>query len=732
MATVTARLPGNDLELGSGRHEMKHWLPIILGILLGACGGGDDDDAVDNVNIGWVDIREPINGNGTYRTRESSIEISGNAFVSPADADCETVNPVQLTLTWDNDSSGQSGGGGIRSFCQDTFLGFQRVSRWLILAGDIDLQFGDNVINIRAADNAGNFGTATINVIREEDVTAPLIVDASPGPGTIDAPVNRSITVTFSESMRATSLTNDRFTVTDTNGQTVTGFTRYDDRNFRWEFDPEFDLLHSTDYRVTISGLVEDRFGNNTMGADVSWSFTTAPNTDVTPPAVTEVSPDPGAACVSPDANVLASFDEPLDSMTVNSTTFTLTETGGAAIDATVTYDGTTTVLDPPLPLISGITYEARLTTGIADLAGNALGADFSWSFTTASTVVSGNWSQTSQAAAPVERRDHSMVWSGSEIIVWGGHVGAFAETDTGGRYDPVTDTWSAMSREGVPARSGHTAIMAGNEMFVWGGNTNTGFRYDPGTDTWMAMSTINAPSSRRLNVAIWTGTEMLVWGGASPADQALDTGGRYDPMTDTWNPMSTENAPSPRVGMAYAWTGAELIVWGGVDSTVAGTTLTDGARYNPVTDTWTPMAIGDATGGPELVAAWNGYEMVVWNGGLPSFIDGNGYPAKTATLRMYDPLTDSWRATANLCEPYLGAGEVHAHWTGSRLFVWSNDENGGYFYDPASDSWDAIDSFGGPSARSGAASAWTGGRFVLWGGQAPSGLQETGFVFTE
>ena len=712
---------------------MKHWLPIILGILLGACGGGGgEDNTVDNDNIGWVDIQEPINGNGTYRTRESSIEISGNAFVSPADADCETVNPVQLTLTWKNDSTGQSGGGGIRSFCQNTFLGFQRVSQWLILAGDIDLQFGDNVINIRAADNAGNFGTATINVIREEDVTAPLIVDASPGPGARDAPVNRSITVTFSESMQASSLTNDRFTVTDTNGLAVTGFTRYDDSNFRWAFDPESDLLHSTDYRVIISGLVEDRFGGNAMGADVSWTFTTAPNADVTPPAVTEVSPDPGAACVSPDVNVLASFDEPLDSMTVSSTTFTLTETGGAAIDATVTYDGTMAVLDPPLPLVNGTTYEARLTTGIADLAGNALGADFSWSFTTASTIVSGSWSQTSQAGAPFERRDHSMVWNGSEIIVWGGHVGAFAETDTGGRYDPVTDTWSAMSTEGVPARSEHTAIMAGNEMFVWGGNTNTGFRYDPGTDTWMAISTINAPSSRRLNAAIWTGTEMIVWGGASPGDQALDTGGRYDPMTDTWTPMSTESAPSPRVGMAYAWTGTDLIVWGGVDSPVVGTALTDGARYNPATDTWTPMAIGDAPGGSELLAAWTGTEMIVWDGGLPSFIDGNGSTAGTATLRMYDPLTDSWRATANLCEPYLGAGEVHAHWTGSRLFVWGNNENGGYFYDPATDSWDAIDGFGGPSARSGAASAWTGRSLVLWGGQEPSGFQETGFVFTE
>ncbi len=329
------------------------------------------------------------------------------------------------------------------------------------------------------------------------------------------------------------------------------------------------------------------------------------------------------------------------------------------------------------------------------------------------------------------------MVWNGSEIIVWGGHgwlqsIGDFVDTDTGARYDPVTDTWSAMSTAGVPPKSGHTAVVAGNEMFVWGGNANTGFRYDPGTDTWTAMSTIDAPSAPRLNAAVWTGTEMIVWGGASPGDQALNTGGRYDPMTDTWTPMSMENAPSPRVGMAYAWTGTEFIVWGGIDSSGVGGTLADGARYDPATDTWTPMATGDARGGSELVSAWTGTEMIVWDGGLPSFVDGNGFPVTTPTLRLYDPATDAWRASASLCEPYFGVGEVHAHWTGAKLFVWGNNDNGGYFYDPASDNWQAIDSFGGPSARSGAASAWTGDRFVLWGGQQPSGLQDTGFVFIE
>ena len=718
---------------------MKHWLAILPGIVLGACGGGDDADFEDTGDsiVGWVDIHEPIFGNGTYTTRAPSIEISGNAFVSPADVDCISVSPVQLTLNWRNNSTGQSGRGSIGSFCQHTFLGLQWATNWTVPKGAIDLQFGDNPIDITASDNAGNRGTATINVIREQDVVAPIIVGRSPAQDDADFPVHRNITVNFSEAMLRSSLTPDRFTVTGPDGQAVTGFTSYDDQNSRWAFDPQVFLRYSTAYTVAISGQVEDEFGGNTMGADVVWSFTTAPNPDVVPPAVTEVSPKPGSNCVSPDANVLASFDEPLDALTVTNSTFTLTETGGAAIDATVTYYGTTAVLHPLLPLINGTAYEARLAADMADLAGNAIGADFSWSFATAQMIAAGNWTRTSRDGAPFERRDHTLAWTGSEVIVWGGRgwlqsIGAFTDTDTGGRYDPVTGTWSAMSTEGVPPRSGHTAIMAGNEMFVWGGNTNTGFRYDPGTDTWTAISTIDAPSPRRLNAAIWTGTEMIVWGGESASGHTMNTGGRYDPATDTWKALSTVNAPSPRRDMAYAWTGSEFIVWGGISALSAGAMLTDGARYNPVTDTWTPMAIGDARGSSDPVAAWTGTEMIIWNGGLPSYIDGNGFPAKTPTLRMYDPLTDRWRATANLCEPYLGAGELHAHWTGAELFVWSNDQNIGYFYDPASDSWDAIDSFGGPGARSGAASAWAGDRFVLWGGQQRSGLQDTGFVFME
>src|SRR5262249_53711675 len=106
---------------------------------------------------------------------------------------------------------------------------------------------------------------------------------------------------------------------------------------------------------------------------------------------------------------------------------------------------------------------------------------------------------------------------------------------DTGGRYDPATDTWMATSTTGAPsARYGHTAVWTVTEMIIWGGNTgypsylplNTGGRYNPATNTWVAISTDGAPSPRYLHTAVWTGTKMIVWGGAGPG--SLNTGARY------------------------------------------------------------------------------------------------------------------------------------------------------------------------------------------------------------
>jgi hypothetical protein len=128
-------------------------------------------------------------------------------------------------------------------------------------------------------------------------------------------------------------------------------------------------------------------------------------------------------------------------------------------------------------------------------------------------------WTATSTTNAPTGRYLHTAVWTGSEMIVWGGTDVSGNNLNTGGRYNPSTDSWSATSTTNAPdARSSHTAIWTGSEMIIWGGqenfvSRNTGGRYNPSTDSWTATSTTNAPEGRFYHTAIWTGSEMIIWG---------------------------------------------------------------------------------------------------------------------------------------------------------------------------------------------------------------------------
>jgi N-acetylneuraminic acid mutarotase len=104
-------------------------------------------------------------------------------------------------------------------------------------------------------------------------------------------------------------------------------------------------------------------------------------------------------------------------------------------------------------------------------------------------------------------------------MIVWGGFDG-LNRLNTGGRYNPGTDSWTASSTTNAPtARNKHTAVWTGSEMIVWGGNVafsdevNTVGRYNPGTDSWTATSNTNAPTARSEHSAVWTDSEMIVWG---------------------------------------------------------------------------------------------------------------------------------------------------------------------------------------------------------------------------
>ena len=325
-------------------------------------------------------------------------------------------------------------------------------------------------------------------------------------------------------------------------------------------------------------------------------------------------------------------------------------------------------------------------------------------------------WTPTSITNAPAARGSHTAVWTGSEMIVWGGNGGS--SFNTGGRYDPGTDSWTSTSTVNAPsARNGHTVVWTGNEMIVWGGDdgqaSNTGGRYNPATNTWVATSITNAPSGRELHTAIWTGDKMIVWGGDDGSSD-LNTGGKYDSGTDTWMATSTTNAPGGRELHTAVWTGSEMIVWGGSN----GIPLNTGGRYNPGTNTWTATS---TTNVPSLraghTAVWTGNEMIVWGGFDDNFNIFN-------TGARYNPETNSWIATSISNAPE-GRFSHTAVWTGSEMIVWggrvdllnNTDTNTGGRYNPGTNNWMATTTTNAPESRAGHRAVWSGSEMIVWGG---------------
>jgi N-acetylneuraminic acid mutarotase len=327
------------------------------------------------------------------------------------------------------------------------------------------------------------------------------------------------------------------------------------------------------------------------------------------------------------------------------------------------------------------------------------------------------SWTATSTTNAPTARELHTAVWTGSEMIVWGGNrsSGVF---NTGGRYDPSTDSWTATSTTNAPtARENHTAVWTGSEMIIWGGDAlpgflNTGGRYNPGTNSWTATTTTNAPTARNFHTAVWTGSEMIVWGGNN-SGTSLNTGGRYNPITDSWAATSTTNAPDPRSEHTAVWTGSEMIVWGGWPG--FGSFFNTGGRYNPSTNSWTATAtINAPTGRFSHTAVWTDSEMIVWGG----FVLGGD---TSNTGGRYNPSTDSWTATSTTNAPTERQRHT-AVWTDTEMIVWGGFDlfqglNTGGRYNPGTDSWTATSRTNAPTGRSSHTAVWTNSEMIVWGG---------------
>jgi N-acetylneuraminic acid mutarotase len=382
----------------------------------------------------------------------------------------------------------------------------------------------------------------------------------------------------------------------------------------------------------------------------------------------------------------------------------------------------------------------------------------------TSEQLMSGRWS--ALPAAPTTHRDGaSVVWTGSELLVWGGASGAEDHQlhADGAAYDPESGDWRLLPASPLSPRVGQAAAWTGTEMVVWGGYERGGYTpseptadgaaYDPTTNRWRVLPA--APLSARGDAtALWTGAEVVVLGGepgggGQPGEvggspQTYGDGAAYDPSANRWQHIP---APVPPAGHPLTWNTAiqldgELLAWSEWEINPAGGNPAGGVdlfSYSEQTGTWAliPAAAGAL---PDVAEALSAGKLAVVRGSPYNCGNCPGPWVPEAT-DLYDPAGNGW--TRLPTDPLTGG---LAAWTGAALFSFnpgaemasesdpSTDVVPGdaSVFDPATNGWQRLPAapWGGCDNGLPWAPVWTGQALILYCTSSLASDRD-GYVFT-
>jgi hypothetical protein len=231
---------------------------------------------------------------------------------------------------------------------------------------------------------------------------------------------------------------------------------------------------------------------------------------------------------------------------------------------------------------------------------------------------LAGEWS-----ALPTTRlsgyslRSTYLFWTGDSLIT--------IDTSSGGEqvqgeiYRPAEHSVRRIAESGLDGRANAAVTWTGQEVIVAEGSNGPGITpaaaaYDLATDTWRELAPppgfqADGSGNQIAGPAVWSGTEMIAW----------RSGLALNPATNTWRTIAPPPIPI-RADEAITMTPYGVFVWGGCrptpaaphcDEVLSGDELSDGAIYNPETDSWAALPIGPLGSGDHPTAVWTGTEVL-------------------------------------------------------------------------------------------------------------------------
>ena len=216
---------------------------------------------------------------------------------------------------------------------------------------------------------------------------APSIAFAYPRMGSTNVPLDTSINAIFkSFDIDTTTINAQTFIVKDSMGNQVTAAHLHACPNCirQAEFIPAAPLLPGETYTATLTTGVKNKAGNGLV-QPFSWTFTTAQSGAVIPPSVAFTLGNNGETNVPQDKMIKVVFNKKMDSASITSNTFYVTDNLGNLVSGYRMNDlGEYFVIAPIPPLKPDTVYTGTVTTGATDVSGTPLAAPYTWSFTTA------------------------------------------------------------------------------------------------------------------------------------------------------------------------------------------------------------------------------------------------------------------------------------------------------------------------------------------------------------